>query len=130
MKWEALNYMKKQITINQHYVPRFYMKPFAEVIRKNSNNEKALIAFYQFKDKIVKDKIPTTSICSKDYFYDKDGHIENKLADKETIWSRAISKFNKNEEVTEEEVLENLLYIKLLEQKLCWNIHRKWQQLL
>ena len=27
--------MKKQITINQHYVPRFYMKPFAEVIRKN-----------------------------------------------------------------------------------------------
>ena len=40
--------MKKQITINQHYVPRFYMKPFAEVIRKNSNNEKALIAFYQF----------------------------------------------------------------------------------
>lgn len=104
MKWEALNYMKKQITINQHYVPRFYMKPFAEVIRKNSNNEKALIAFYQFKDKIVKDKIPTTSICSKDYFYDKDGHIENKLADKETIWSRAISKFNKNEEVTEEKV--------------------------
>ena len=27
----------------------------------------------------------TTSICSKDYFYDKDGHIENKLADKETM---------------------------------------------
>ena len=43
MKWEALNYMKKQITINQHYVPRFYMKPFAEVIRKNSNNIDNLI---------------------------------------------------------------------------------------
>lgn len=115
--------MKKQITINQHYVPRFYMKPFAEVIRKNSNNEKALIAFYQFKDKIVKDKIPTTSICSKDYFYDKDGHIENKLADKETIWSRAISKFNKNEEVTEEEVqsVREFIMILLLEKITCIN---------
>ena len=44
--------MEKQTTINQHYVPRFYMKNFSEVINEETNKEKALISFYQF-DKMI-----------------------------------------------------------------------------
>ena len=56
-----------QITINQHYVPRFYMKYFANI--KNA---------------------PISSICSEDYFYDQDGRIENALAVLETMWNKAL----------------------------------------
>ena len=48
-----------QITVNQHYVPRFYMKHFANVKNIDQDNEKALISFYQFKDNILKDNIHT-----------------------------------------------------------------------
>ena len=53
--------MEKQTTINQHYVPRFYMKNFSEVKNEETNKEKALISFYQF-DKMIYIE-PTTSIC-------------------------------------------------------------------
>ena len=62
-----------QITKNQHYVPRFYMKPFSIVKNEGTKKEKALISFYQFKDNLLKDNIPTTSVCSEDFFYDEDG---------------------------------------------------------
>mgnify|MGYP005761151593 FL=1 len=72
-----------QITKNQHYVPRFYMKHFSAIVNVGTRKEKALISFYQFKDNLFKDSVPTASICSEDYFYDEDGTIENKLAEKE-----------------------------------------------
>lgn len=79
-----------QITVNQHYVPRFYMKHFADVKNEGTKKEKALISFYQFKNSILRKNIPTSSICSEDYFYDKDGKVENALADMEKRWSKAI----------------------------------------
>ncbi|MGN0181406.1 MAG: DUF4238 domain-containing protein [Candidatus Ornithomonoglobus sp.] len=79
-----------QITVNQHYVPRFYMKHFANVKNEGTKKEKVLISFYQFKDNMLKKNIPTSSICSEDYFYDQDGKIENALADMETRWSKAL----------------------------------------
>ena len=82
--------MEKQTTINQHYVPRFYMKNFSEVKNEETNKEKALISFYQFDKMIYIEKIPTKSICCEKYFYDEDGHIENKLTEKESIWSKSI----------------------------------------
>lgn len=79
-----------QITVNQHYVPRFYMKHFANVKNIEQDNEKALISFYQFKDNMLKENIPTKTVCSEDFFYDRDGRIEKSLANKENKWSRAI----------------------------------------
>ena len=91
-----------QITVNQHYVPRFYMKNFSNVKNAGTKKEKVLISFFQFKDNLLKKDIPTSSICSEDYFYDQDGGIEKPLADMETKWSKAIKnaiddKFNKDD---------------------------------
>lgn len=79
-----------QITVNQHYVPRFYMKHFANVKNKDTKKEKVLISFYQFKDYVFKEDIPTSSICSENYFYDRDSKVEKMLADMETKWSKAL----------------------------------------
>ena len=90
------------LTVNQHYVPRFYLKPFCKVITPNTKKEKCFISFYQFKDELMKEGIPTTSICSEDYFYDEDGSIENALAVKESKeWSVAFKKIIHEEELEE-----------------------------
>ena len=73
-----------QITVNQHYVPRFYMKHFANVKNVGTKKEKVLNSFYQFKDNMLKKNIP---ICSEDYFYDQGGKIEKELANMEIRWS-------------------------------------------
>lgn len=95
-----------QITKNQHYVPRFYMKPFSIAKNEGTKKEKVLISFYQFKDSLFKDNIPTTSVCSEDFFYDEDGKIENKLAQKEGKWGSAISKINRNERLDSSEIYD------------------------
>ena len=96
--------MQEQLTVNQHYVPRFYMKPFATVIHEGTKKEKAFIAFYQFNTNVSRDDIPTTSICSEDYFYDEDGHVENELAKKENNWAYVIKKVNNGDKVTESDI--------------------------
>ena len=93
-----------QITRNQHYIPRFYMKPFSIIKNEGTKKEKVFISFYQFKDNIFRNHVPTTSICSEEYFYDHDGKIENKLAKKESEWGRIISKINGDEQLVKEEI--------------------------
>lgn len=93
-----------QITKNQHYVPRFYMKPFSIIKNEGTKREKALISFFQFKDSLLRDSVPTMSVCSEDFFYDEDGKIENKLAEKEKKWGSAFLKINRGEELTVSEV--------------------------
>ena len=39
---------------------------------------------------MLKKNIPTSSVCSEDYFYDQDSKIENALAKMETMWSKAL----------------------------------------
>ena len=107
--------MEKQTTINQHYVPRFYMKNFSEVKNEETNKEKALISFYQFDKMIYIEKIPTKSICCEKYFYDEDGHIENKLTEKESIWSKSIAKAKDNKNISKldmNNILEFFVYQK------------------
>lgn len=95
--------INKQITVNQHYVPRFYMKNFS-IIKGSGRKEKALISFYQFDDQLLKQNIPTKSICYKDYFYGEDGKIEKDFANKERRWAEVIQsiinidKYNLDEE--------------------------------
>lgn len=81
----------QRITKNQHYVPQFYMKHFSNIKNAGTKKEKVLISFYQFKDNLSKENIPACSICSEDYFYDKDGKIEKPLAGMETRWSTALN---------------------------------------
>lgn len=86
--------MYMQITKNQHYVPRFYMKYFSNIRNAGTKKEKVLISFYQFKDNILRENIPTTSVCSEDYFYGQDGKTENSLAEMENRWSIAFKNVN------------------------------------
>lgn len=86
-----------QITKNQHYVPRFYMKPFSIIKNEGTKKEKVLISFYQFKGNLLKDNIPTSSICSEIFFYDEDGKIENKLGEEENKWGSTILKINRDD---------------------------------
>ena len=86
-----------QITKNQHYVPRFYMKPFSMIKNEGTKKEKVLISFYQFKGSLFRDNIPTSSVCSEDFFYDEDGKVENKLAEEENKWGSTILKINRGE---------------------------------
>ena len=60
--------MNLPVTKNQHYVPRFYMKPFSNIKNAGAKNEKVLISFYQFDNNILRDNVPTSSICSEDFF--------------------------------------------------------------
>lgn len=78
-----------QITVNQHYVPRCYMKNFS-IVKGIGEKEKQLIAFYQFDRELLKENIPTKSICYEKYFYGEDGKIEKELAAKETKWSEVL----------------------------------------
>jgi hypothetical protein len=93
-----------QITRNQHYVPRFYMKQFSNILNANTKKEKVLISFYQFKDGLLRDSVPTTSVCSEDYFYDEDGKVEGMLAEKEGKWASIIQQINLGVELNSNDI--------------------------
>lgn len=94
-----------QLTIKQHYVPRFYLKPFCEVKNIGTNKEKCFISFYQFKDKLIKEGIPITSVCSENFFYDNDGKIEKELAKKETKWATVFRHIIESKELKESDLI-------------------------
>lgn len=77
---------KEQKTVDQHYVPRFYLKKFS-IIKGTGEKEKVLTSFFQFDKNLLKDNIPTKSICYEKYFYGEDGKIEQDFAGRETKWS-------------------------------------------
>lgn len=95
---------EKQAKIDQHYVPRFYLKNFA-LVKGTGRKEKAFISFYQFDDEIYKEHIPTKSVCYKEYFYGEDGKVENEFADRETEWAKVINRIvqNKKFDLTNEQ---------------------------
>lgn len=78
-----------QITIDQHYVPRSYLKNFANV-KGTGKKEKALVSFYQFQGELLKENIPTKSICYKSYFYGEDGRVEKEFSEREAKWAAVI----------------------------------------
>lgn len=79
--------MSGQITEDQHYVPRSYLKNFASVIG-TGKKERALVSFYQFDKELLKEEIPTKSICYKSYFYGEDGKIEKDFSVREAKWAK------------------------------------------
>lgn len=101
--------MEEQITIDQHYVPRFYMKNFA-IIRGEGKKEKSFISFFQFDKKISRENIPTKSVCYEKYFYGENGNIEKMLAAKEGKWGKTINKIVSKPE--EKLLSEDMLLLK------------------
>ncbi len=88
---------QKQVTIDQHYVPRFYLKNFA-LVKGVGRKEKAFISFYQFEDEFYKEHIPTKSVCYKEYFYGEDGKVENEFANREKEWANVINEIIQNKQ--------------------------------
>lgn len=68
----------------QHYVPKFYMRLFS--------NDKKTFAVYNLAKKEIFCPVPYDSQCYKDYFYGKNGVMENLLSDMETEWAGVIKK--------------------------------------
>lgn len=99
--------MDEQITIDQYYVPRFYMRNFA-INKGEGKKEKSLISFFQFDRKICREKIPTKSVCYEQYFYGENGNIEKMLATKEGKWGKTINKIVSK---PEEELLPEDIHI-------------------
>ena len=68
---------KKHITKNQHFVPQFFQRFFAY----ESNGRS--IGMFNTKLNLFRSHVPISSQLSSDYFYGKDGNLENWLSDLE-----------------------------------------------
>ena len=73
--------IQEPITVDQHYVPRFYMKNFS-LVKGTGKKEKVFISFFQFDEKLYREHIPTKTICYENYFYGEDGEIEKEFANR------------------------------------------------
>ncbi len=69
----------------QHYVPKFYLKLFAD-------NENKFYAYDFNKNALMPNRVPCESQCYKRFFYGEDGILENQLSKKEREWSVACKK--------------------------------------
>ena len=58
-------------TKKQHYVPRFYMKPFSVIANPGTKKEKVLISFYNFNKNIIRKNVPVMSVCAEDFFMER-----------------------------------------------------------
>ena len=77
--------MSNTMTRKQHYVPRFYLRLFAD------NNNK--FSVYDFQNsKILPQPVYYATQCYKKYFYGEDGVWENKLSEMEGKWAQSVNK--------------------------------------
>ena len=81
----------------QHYVPRFYLKQFAD-------ENKKLIAFDFKQGALIEKPVYYATQCYKDYFYGEDGVWENRLADMEGKWSASVYKAIKGEKLNQQDI--------------------------
>lgn len=63
-----------------------YLKNFGRIIQKKKNTI-VLVSFYQFDGDLLRENVPTDSICADDYFYDDDNQIEKYLSNLESGWA-------------------------------------------
>ena len=80
-----------QLTEDQHYVPRFYIKLFS-LIKQTKKKEKGFASFYRFSDGLEKRGVPIESICYKKFFYGEDCSVEHSLSQKEGVWASVFHK--------------------------------------
>ena len=89
--------MLKSTVRKQHYVPRFYLKLFADV-----NNKFYLYDFDH--SKLLPNPVYYETQCYKKYFYGEDGVWESRLADMEGKWATSIRKAIKNEQLSSDDI--------------------------
>jgi hypothetical protein len=82
----------KHLAKEQHYVPQFYLKHFADQGGK-------LSVLNIPKDAIHAD-VPYRSQCHKTYYYGEDGRWETRLSSMESGWSTAIDRLINREPIT------------------------------
>ena len=88
----------QNIPIDQHYVPRSYLRNFSKIIGEG-RKEKNHVCFFQFSGEFYKENVPTKSICYKHYFYGEDGILEKSLSIQESQWSKVLKKVVKCNEI-------------------------------
>lgn len=81
---------------NQHYVPQFYMKLFADKHGKFN--------IFNIKSRKKYVDVPYKNQCQKDYFYGKDLALENKFRDMETEWSIVFDKIIKEDGLSDKDI--------------------------
>ena len=97
MNGENLNCNMYGVKKKQHYVPRFYLKLFADAERK----------FYAYdfeKQIIIPNRVFYESQCYKKYFYGEDGIFENLLSQKEGQWASVCKKIVSKEKLEENDI--------------------------
>lgn len=68
---------KKHITKNQHFVPQFFQRFFSY-----ENNRKT-IGMFNTQEELFKSQVPISSQLSSNYFYGRDGNLEDWLSQHE-----------------------------------------------
>ena len=83
----------------QHYVPKFYLKFFAD------ENNKFFV--YDFENHaLLPTKVFCESQCHKKYFYGEDGVLENQLSQKEGEWAIVCKKVIAGTKLDENDILK------------------------
>lgn len=81
---------------NQHYVPQFYLKLFADIYG-NFN-------VFSLENEVIHENVPYKDQCQKDYFYGSDLRFENKFRDMEAEWKPLFDKLLNEEEINGDDV--------------------------
>ena len=80
----------------QHFVPRFYLKRFAD--------ENGLLDIYQVDRSEIHRDVDHKDQCQKSYFYGTDLDWENRLGEMESDWCSLFSKIDKRTNLTDEDL--------------------------
>ena len=86
----------------QHFVPRFYLKRFAD------NN--GLLDIYHIKQAECHRKVNHKDQCQKSYFYGTDLEWENRLSKMEADWNSVFTKIDKKNDLTDEDLKQIKLF--------------------
>ena len=94
---------KKNERKNQHYVPKCYLRNFA-------NGENSIATFMHSKQKFVQ-FASLDSVVAEEYFYGKDLLIEKMFSKFEGMWAEAFKTLISNKDVSDKELFETIYHI-------------------
>ena len=80
----------------QHYVPKFYMKAFA--------NQKKQFSVFNIKDKSTHFPVPYDTQCYANYFYGENAELENRLSILENIWNDSLNSARTNSSLSANDI--------------------------
>lgn len=92
----------------QHFVPRFYLKFFAD-------HENKFYAYDFYSNRLIPNRVCYESQCYKKYFYGEDGILEEQLSKKEGEWATVCRKAIAGNVLNDEDIIllkEFVLYQK------------------